>query len=720
MPRWLLHLVPMLALATALPPAAPTCALPAVPRDVHLETASNTVECHDREWRGEWHQLVVGHDAPWALASVCVGLVNAGDVAQTVVGSVVLSLVAVDPTDLSFIPSESRSFPFVVSVPPSSTPAGSNSTSPAIQLQLPTPFVSWTRGAFVGITFSSCGPVGIAYERAERDRPRSLVLEWDGEAWKTSARTGSLALSLAMAPYSARAGEVPPQWTCEAKLYRNGVCDCNCGTWDPDCATSPNTPSCPEEQVCDQSGRCVAPNWNDTACSLNNYWAYDGCQCSCGLYPDPDCFSDNFGVGSCEPAVPGGSAYCNYRKDLSAAPFCEPTWSCDPSRFGDGSVCDCECGAPDPDCDSLRLPTTCPHDHECFLGVCSAVGGSVGFVALVAVLFALFALWKRHTHGADDVEMQSLDRVWGFEQALRPPPGAVESYVLIPAGEEDMRLVAELYSRSPVAGMSIKSVDIAYSPVLERLFEARLAQLQERSGNPAYQPRWIGDKCLSARGAAADALHRLTGPFRSESFQDVSLAPAWHGTSPQILDSILKTGYANLAMTDEGFFGKGIYSTPEARYAWEVYAHGVMLVNWVSFFSAYPVVHGDMEKLAGKGNYLNYDAHFVPVRPLDGAKNQKAFIPCSSPARQALFHELVVFEASQCLPRYVVHLQSSADSPTLSTPLLQCSDLDAKSKIRNRSYWPEPLYPGDNNGNNGNNGAHGTDDKPEEDKTDGF
>jgi hypothetical protein len=39
----------------------------------------------------------------------------------------------------------------------------------------------------------------------------------------------------------------------------------------------------------------------------------------------------------------------------------------------------------------------------------------------------------------------------------------------------------------------------------------------------------------------------------------ISLLPLWHGTSPSVLESILTTGFANLATTDVGFFGKGLY-----------------------------------------------------------------------------------------------------------------------------------------------------------------
>ena len=41
------------------------------------------------------------------------------------------------------------------------------------------------------------------------------------------------------------------------------------------------------------------------------------------------------------------------------------------------------------------------------------------------------------------------------------------------------------------------------------------------------------------------------------------------------------------ATTDSGFFGKGLYSTLEAEYAFNVYNKGAMVLNWVAVYSAY-------------------------------------------------------------------------------------------------------------------------------------
>eukprot|EP00727_Mastigamoeba_balamuthi_P001731 m51a1_g11555 hypothetical protein (584) ;mRNA; r:4175-16007 len=172
--------------------------------------------------------------------------------------------------------------------------------------------------------------------------------------------------------------------------------------------------------------------------------------------------------------------------------------------------------------------------------------------------------------------------------------------------------VAELYQRCPVPGYDLAKVEIIYSPHLEQAFENRVAQLQARISNKSFAPGYERESNRALRTAVRDRLMDMVRKNPEAAFPNVKLVPMWHGTRAEALESVFRAGYANLATTDEGFFGKGVYSTYEARYASEVYSRGALLVNWVSFFSAYPVVDGDMEKLVGKGSYSNYDAHFIP------------------------------------------------------------------------------------------------------------
>ncbi|MEZ4461520.1 MAG: hypothetical protein R3E66_17730 [bacterium] len=96
----------------------------------------------------------------------------------------------------------------------------------------------------------------------------------------------------------------PPEWTCPPVNYGNGVsCDCNCGAWDPDCASGesnclPGDPACsgivgePLPVVgCDANEVCtVDPVRRVTACSATCDWAgQTGCAAGTCVF--------DFGVG---------------------------------------------------------------------------------------------------------------------------------------------------------------------------------------------------------------------------------------------------------------------------------------------------------------------------------------------------------------------------------------------------------------------------------------
>jgi len=103
---------------------------------------------------------------------------------------------------------------------------------------------------------------------------------------------------------------------------------------------------------------------------------------------------------------------------------------------------------------------------------------------------------------------------------------------------------------------------------------------------------------------------------------------------------------------------------------------GALVLCCVSLFSAYPVIgRSDMDKLQGKGNYQNYDAHLVPVVPADGGNPRELnYFPCeaaslSPPFPGFTYMELVLFESAQVLPCFVVHLsRSRIPRPLLPAP----------------------------------------------------
>lgn len=162
---------------------------------------------------------------------------------------------------------------------------------------------------------------------------------------------------------------------------------------------------------------------------------------------------------------------------------------------------------------------------------------------------------------------------------------------------------------------------------------------------------------------------------------NVNVTLMWHGVpSDEVADSIFRSGLSSRvsASTDQGFFGKGIYLTPEAEYA-AFYANKqqrpkgdetyTLVLCAVCFASAYPVTRGvDYAPDAANGNLVSckysysfgahntpkalkpgHDAHFIAISVAPPDTNDKPY-QTAKEAACVDYHELVVSEESQVLP----------------------------------------------------------------------
>ncbi|MCE5319049.1 MAG: hypothetical protein LLG04_17015 [Parachlamydia sp.] len=255
-------------------------------------------------------------------------------------------------------------------------------------------------------------------------------------------------------------------------------------------------------------------------------------------------------------------------------------------------------------------------------------------------------------------------------------------FKLIAANPEDKEKVCRWYLRHSVSGYDIGSVEVIHNPILLASFEHSVQSLNNRATSGAFAPKWMNEPHAEQRRKVYKMFETIVQPNMDPIYPNVKLLPMWHGTKNAVLGSICQTGFANLAKTDKGFFGKGIYATNEAEYAFRVYGKGeALILTWFSCRSAYPVIDGDMAKLAGKNNYENYDAHFVPVVPKDSTNpNEANYFPCK-PNQQHRYIELVVFAEVQCFPRFVVRLQATLKKEP--KPLI-AAKVDAISQIYNQ------------------------------------
>ncbi|HTQ04995.1 MAG TPA: hypothetical protein VMI54_14120 [Polyangiaceae bacterium] len=155
----------------------------------------------------------------------------------------------------------------------------------------------------------------------------------------------------------------PANWSCWTYSYADGyTCDCGCGAPDPDCATSDVSAcmscgncngSCPASIDPTDTTRCAPPpsNW---ICDPAEWGDYT-CDCGCGAV-DPDCYDSTSSSCARWPTAgcsAGISSHISATNNATCSIVAPPTWKCSVGYYADG-VCDCGCGALDPDCASAN------------------------------------------------------------------------------------------------------------------------------------------------------------------------------------------------------------------------------------------------------------------------------------------------------------------------------------------------------------------------------
>jgi len=133
----------------------------------------------------------------------------------------------------------------------------------------------------------------------------------------------------------------------------------------------------------------------------------------------------------------------------------------------------------------------------------------------------------------------------------------------------------------------------------------------------------------------------------------VKIVPAIHGTSEDIANSIITTGFVALSKLDSGYYGKGVYFTTSVQYALPYFAtksSPVVIICLVISGNAYPVIeHPDEEKsFMGAALSPGYHSHYVLTRK-DGYPCYKIM---SGYDEEQFFDELVIEQEAAILPFY--------------------------------------------------------------------
>ena len=268
------------------------------------------------------------------------------------------------------------------------------------------------------------------------------------------------------------------------------------------------------------------------------------------------------------------------------------------------------------------------------------------------------------------LETKEPTKSWHFAEHLRETARAMvgdTGYALIPASPEDIGKVVNFYQFSSVPNMDIGRVYIIYNPMFNRHFQLELQALETRASKPAFQPKWNEEDKAELRSKINKLCDELVQPYTDEDLPHVKLAWSWHGATTGNLPNIFETGYANLQITDPGYFGQGTYSTFHAKYARQ-YGDGSLVLNWTAFFNALPAIYEDTKTYFGKALNGRYDACFAPVRLKAGElpvqkgnatvyQKIDQYFGLSAVSEKHDYIELMVTNPRQMLPRYLVELQ---------------------------------------------------------------
>eukprot|EP00727_Mastigamoeba_balamuthi_P011804 m51a1_g7246 hypothetical protein (455) ;mRNA; r:123964-126748 len=332
-------------------------------------------------------QLFTPPRVPWKLTRVCFALrVDPEDrpletVQATVAGDVSLYPVSVAsgqmlPGDRAAVAGFKRTIAHRPRAP--GVPKTYSSFVPvwlSVDLSNVGDMVVWDKGVFVGVRFWSCGSVQFM----------GVMMPWKMRraSWQYNA-------GWQVTPYDAwlirTVGHNHKTWHCNASLYNDGeVCDSQCGgRLDPDCDNLSLDTDCPNNTLFVR-GFCRVPR--EWKCSPRWYNRDDDCDCECGTF-DPDCDDQSLILYNCS-----SGQTCNYEGHCTAPGCGNGALEAEFNESCDGGLgcsnCSCASGyAPVNETWCEAVPRASKSDRIKVI-ISSTVGSVAGFLLLIGICAAL-------------------------------------------------------------------------------------------------------------------------------------------------------------------------------------------------------------------------------------------------------------------------------------------------------------------------------------------
>jgi len=209
----------------------------------------------------------------------------------------------------------------------------------------------------------------------------------------------------------------------------------------------------------------------------------------------------------------------------------------------------------------------------------------------------------------------------------------------------DYNFVEKLFYMSAPRDWKISSIAAVKNSIFQSPFEARIGKLGEKKSR--QEENFFNESQSTLRAKLID---RLDSYICHETDEGVKVLFVWYSTTPQEANAIADKG---LNINESAPHGRGIYATLQAKYAEE--GNGVLVLCTCAVLNAFPVIHADANMLRGSNVKSGYDAHFVPM-----SVGVDSTSPLSSLADVPTYDNIVVFEPSQIIPRFIVYHKNSS------------------------------------------------------------
>jgi hypothetical protein len=209
----------------------------------------------------------------------------------------------------------------------------------------------------------------------------------------------------------------------------------------------------------------------------------------------------------------------------------------------------------------------------------------------------------------------------------------------------------------------IDKIELVHNPDSYRMFLQQIKRTESRQNEETFQPRINAESNPTERKKVLDRLQSLTQKVHHN--RTVPVVRVWHGCSRTTVSKLLSNGFAALSKMDRGWFGTGMYFTSSAEYAAKyTSSNGCLIMCYVLLLNPFPVISDDAPtgisssnfRFYGRGNYSNYQCHYIPVAPI-GEDTYWDFRPPRGGVQDAPYDELVVFQQADILPQVIVHLK---------------------------------------------------------------